>query len=150
VGNQELTTDVLSHGVWTMMALNVSKGLRVSLALLLAIAATAIFVGFRRGQEFTAGRDGVRIGSEFVPYAAIEELRASENKLLVVRRDGTTSMHHVVIDLELAPAFNQLVQQAVEAPDAGGEHRARQTLQARDFRQQVVSAITGIRVILCA
>lgn len=96
---------VLGYTIDHLMPLAVYTSVFVASATALAVSARDLRIGI----------DGVRIGSEFVSYAALQQLTVEKGRVILVRRDGRRIASSVEVAPELGEALDALLQLRTDA-----------------------------------
>lgn len=143
----------MNCGLFTLLvpileSLGAVSGVAVALALIGAFLATGKFGRGMRGSTLVVGRDGVRLGKDFMPFESIEAVRFEQGRVTLSGVEGKTLTAKVRMPAELAEALEKQIEERVGADEGagvilergGGENahewlqRIRGALLEKDFR----------------
>ena len=81
----------------------------------------SLFVLFAREGNVRIGLDGVRMGRDFVPYSALQQLTVRNGRLSLVRKNGSAVDGSLRMDGAFVRALDELVQTHIDAKSKDGE-----------------------------
>jgi hypothetical protein len=113
-------TGLVASGVLAALGVTIDHLMPLAVYTSIFVASTTALLS-ASARDLRIGIDGVRMGSEFVSYASLQQLAVDEGRLILVRRDGRRIAGSLEVAPEIGQALDTLVQERIDAKASGGE-----------------------------
>lgn len=113
-------TGLVSSSVLAVLGVTIDHLMPLAVYTSIFVASTTALLS-ASARDLRVGIDGVRMGSEFVSYASLQQLVVDGGRLILVRRDGRRIAGSLQVAPEIGEALDALVQQRIDAKTSDGE-----------------------------